>query len=46
MILLLSAGSAVVWVAGKVSEEVKDVVWPEVKWLAKRVKESAEGEEK
>lgn len=34
---LLVGGIIAVWIAGKVGDEVKDVVWPKVKWMERKV---------
>ncbi|KAK4496469.1 hypothetical protein PRZ48_012449 [Zasmidium cellare] len=36
---LLLGGSVALWLGTKAVEEVKDVVWPEVKWVGKKVVE-------
>ena len=39
---LLVGGSLAFWLGTKAVEEVKDVVWPEVKWVGSKVVEKAE----
>lgn len=36
-IFLLVGGSMAFWLGTKAMEEVKDVVWPKVKWVGKKV---------
>ncbi|KAF2161530.1 hypothetical protein M409DRAFT_27928 [Zasmidium cellare ATCC 36951] len=36
-VFLLVGGSMAFWIGNKAIEEVKDVVWPELKWVGKKV---------